>query len=62
VSGSTCRAYWFLEKIFPQYVWLYFKYALTLQQVDVLGYRGVQLSYETIRRWCDEFGLARQRI
>jgi len=38
-------------------VWLYFNFAVSLREVELMmAYRGVQLSYETIRRWCDTFG------
>ena len=38
-------------------MWLYFNFALSLREVELMmAFRGVQLSYETIRRWCDTFG------
>ena len=38
-------------------MWLYFNFAVSLREVELMmAYRGVQLSYETIRRWCDTFG------
>jgi len=38
-------------------VWLYFNFAVSLREVELMmAFRGVQLSYETIRRWCDKFG------
>ena len=38
-------------------MWLYFNFTLSLREVEVMiAHRGVQLSYETIRRWCDKFG------
>jgi putative transposase len=38
-------------------VWLYFNFAVSLREVELMmAYRGIQLSYETIRRWCDTFG------
>jgi putative transposase len=51
------RGYRFLEKIISQCVWLYFNFAVSLREVELMmAYRGIQLSYETIRRWCDRFG------
>ncbi len=49
--------YRFLEGITSQCVWLYFNYCLSLWDVELMmAARGVQLSYETVRRWCDKFG------
>ena len=38
-------------------VWLYFRFTLSLRDVeDLLAQRGVEVSYETIRCWTREFG------
>src|ERR1700742_448445 len=51
------RGYRFPEEIISHCVWLYFNFAVSLREVELMmAYRGVQLSYETIRRWCDTFG------
>jgi transposase-like protein len=49
-------------------VWLYCRFALNLRDVeDLLAERGIEVSYETIRRWVGRFGpeiakrLSRQR-
>ncbi len=40
-------------------VWLYFRFPLSLREVEELMLaRGVVVSYETIRRWCAKFGQA----
>ncbi len=40
-------------------VWLYFRFPLSLREVEELMLaRGVAVSYETIRRWCAKFGQA----
>jgi putative transposase len=40
-------------------VWLYFRFSLSFREVEELMLaRGVVVSYETIRRWCDKFGQA----
>ena len=40
-------------------VWLYFRFALSLRDVeDLLAERGIELSYETIRSWTRKFGRA----
>ena len=51
------RGHRFPKEIISQYVWLYFNFCLSLRDVELMmAFRGVQLSYETIRRWCDKFG------
>ena len=40
-------------------VWLYFRFPLSFREVEELMLaRGVVLSYESIRRWCEKFGQA----
>ena len=40
-------------------VWLYFRFPLSFREVEeMMLARGVEVSYETIRRWCDKFGQA----
>src|SRR4051794_38315267 len=57
VPASSYRGYRFPEEVISQCVWLYFNFALSLREVELMmAFRGVQLRYETIRRWCDTFG------
>ena len=57
MPASSYRGYRFPEEVISQCVWLYFNFALSLREVELMmAFRGVQLSYETIRRWCDTFG------
>ena len=38
-------------------VWLYYRFCLSYRDVeDLLAERGIEVSYETIRRWCHKFG------
>jgi putative transposase len=38
-------------------VWLYFNFALRLRDMELrMALRGVLLTYETIRHWCDTVG------
>tara|TARA_R110001606_G_scaffold392327_1_gene561164 strand:- start:4060 stop:4539 length:480 start_codon:yes stop_codon:yes gene_type:complete len=38
-------------------VWLYFRFSLSYRDVeDLLAERGIDVSYETIRRWAKKFG------
>jgi putative transposase len=40
-------------------VWLYFNFALSYREVEMmLARRGIEVSYETIRQWCLKFGQA----
>jgi putative transposase len=38
-------------------VWLYHRFTLSLCDIEeLLSARGITVSYETIRNWCDKFG------
>jgi hypothetical protein len=57
VPANPYRGHRFPEGIISQCVWLYFIFAVSLREVELMmAFRGVQLSYETIRRWCDKVG------
>jgi putative transposase len=39
-------------------VWLCHRFSLSFRDVkDLLAQRGITVSYETIRQWCQRFGL-----
>ena len=41
----------------------YYRFQLSLRDIEEpLFERGVVVSYETIRRWCDKFGLVRRQV
>ena len=43
--------------VIQQAVWLYFRFALSYRDVeDMLAERGIDVSYETVRRWALKFG------
>jgi putative transposase len=47
----------FPAEIISHAVWLYHLFSLSLRDVElILAERGVPLSYETVRRWCQKFG------
>ena len=49
----------FPPEVIRQAVWLYFKFTLSLRDVeDILAQRGIDVSYETVRCWAEKFGLA----
>ena len=52
---------WHLD-VFQRAVWLCFRFQLSYRDVeDLLAERGVDVSYETIRRWSLKFGQAYAR-
>jgi putative transposase len=47
----------FPVEIIGHAVWLYHVFSLSLRDVElILAQRGVFVSYETVRRWCEKFG------
>ena len=51
------RGYRFSPEIISHAVWLYHRFALSFRDVeDVLAGRGVEVTYEAIRKWCRRFG------
>jgi putative transposase len=56
VSYSRHR---FPAEVIQHAVWLYFQFPLSFRDVeDLLAQRGIDVSYETVRRWSMKFGLA----
>ena len=54
ISYRYCH---FLPDIVQHAVWLYCRYSLSLRDVEeLLAERGIEVSYETIRRWVARFG------
>ena len=48
----------FPREVIQHAVWLYFRFPLSFRDVeDLLAERGVDVSYETVRRWAMKFGL-----
>jgi putative transposase len=49
----------FPASIIEHAVWLYFRFSLSFRDVeDLLAERGIEVSSETVRRWCLKFGPA----
>jgi putative transposase len=47
----------FSAEIISHAVWLYHMFSLSLRDVELLlAERGIVVSYETVRRWCQKFG------
>ena len=62
------RGYRYPAEIISYAVWLYYRFSLSLRDVEeLLAERGVTVTYETIRAWCAKFapiyaaGLRRRR-
>ena len=54
---SLFRGYRFPHEVIAHAVWLYFRFHLSLRDVqDLLAERGLVVSHESIRHWCDTFG------
>ena len=54
--------YRFPPVIIQHAVWLYFRFPLSYRDVeDLLAERGIDVSYETVRRWALKFGQAYAR-
>ena len=62
MSSSSYRRHRFPAAVIQQAFWLYFRFPLSLRDVeDMLSQRGIDVSYETVRRWSFKFGLAYAR-
>ena len=53
----SCHRHRYPSIVIQQAVWLYFRFALSYRDVeDMLAGRGIDVSYETVRRWALKFG------
>ena len=51
------RCHRFPSIVIQQAVWLYFRFSLSYRDVeDMLAERGIDVSYDTVRRWALKFG------
>jgi len=58
-DASLYRGHRYPAEIIAHAVWLSFRFALSLRDVEeLLAEQGVTVSYETIREWCAKFGPA----
>jgi putative transposase len=56
-ESPSYRGYRYPVEIISHAVWLYFRFPLSLRDVEeLLAERGVTVTYETIRAWCMKFG------
>ena len=57
MSDNPYRGHRFPREIISECVWHYFRFGVSFRDVeDMMAARGVIVTYETIRRWCDKFG------
>src|SRR4051794_6566321 len=55
----TCSGYHFPRDVIQRAVWMYLRFTLSYRDVeDLLAERGIEVSYETVRRWVLAFGPA----
>jgi putative transposase len=56
-SPETYRRHRYPIEVVEHCVWLYFRFALSYRNVEeMMAKRGVQVTYETVRMWCQKFG------
>ena len=56
---SLYRRHRYPAEVIAHAVWLYFRFSLSLRDVEeLMAERGVTVTYETIREWCAKFGPA----
>jgi len=56
-SHRLYKRHRFPSEIIQYAVWLYFKFNLSHRDIeDLLAERGIQVSYEAVRLWCNKFG------
>ena len=57
MSDSRYRGHRFPREIISYAIWFYYRFAVSFRDVEeAMASRGVLVSYETVRRWCDKFG------
>jgi len=57
MKNISYRRHRFPPEIIQHAVWLYFRFTLSYRDIeDLLAERGIDVSYETIRRWVEKFG------
>jgi putative transposase len=56
-NQSCYHGYRYPPDIISHAVWLYHRFALSFRDVEeLLAERGVVVTYETVRQWCQKFG------
>jgi putative transposase len=56
-KSNIYKRYRFPSEIIQYAVWLYYRFTLSHRDIeDLLAERGINVSYESIRLWCNRFG------
>ena len=56
-QSASYHGYRFPSDIISVAVWLYYRFSFSFRDAeDLLAQRGVAVTYETIRQWCQRFG------
>ncbi|EFH85100.1 IS6 family transposase [Ktedonobacter racemifer] len=56
-SAPVYKGFRFPVEIISHCIWLYFRFSLSFRDIEeLMGQRGIVLTYETIRQWCLKFG------
>lgn len=56
ISKNPYRGHRFPPEVISHAVWLYHRFTLSFRDIEeLLAVRGIQTSYESIRRWCLKF-------
>jgi len=56
-SSPSYKGYRFPTEIISHAVWLYYRFSLSYRDVEeLMAERGIVVTYETIRQWCQKFG------
>ena len=56
-KSNIYKRYRFPSEIIQYAVWLYYRFNLSHRDIeDLLAERGINVTYETIRLWCNKFG------
>ena len=56
-QSASYHGYRFPPDIISHAVWLYYRFCLSFRDAeDLLAQRGMTVTYETIRQWCQRFG------
>jgi len=56
-STSLYKRHRFPSEIIQYAVWLYYRFNMSHRDIeDLLSERGIEVSYESIRTWCNKFG------
>jgi transposase-like protein len=57
--SPSYKGYRFPAEIISHAVWLYYRFPLSYRDVEeLLAERTIVLTYETVRQWCQKFGVS----